>query len=296
MQLSQFYYFREIANCKSISAAAKNCYQSTQNLSRIIKSLEDELECKLLERSATGVELTESGICVLRHAKQRIQEHESMLRELQLIKEKDQRKIHLLSAYGILRLVRPEAIIQFQEDHPNLTLIYQEFPDLDVEERFNEKMGNTAFMVGPIDFNLYDYVELISIPLSAIVHKDHPLASRESISLLDFKDEPLYLESTRFKVYHIVKDACEELGFTPNVPFQTSGFSLCRSVVSRGKGVSIIVDDIYHEMESKDIVKIPLQEDLAWKIYMVTRKGDPLTPAIMEFERFVLRQLRSEKE
>lgn len=295
MNLNQLYCFREICLSKSMAAAARKCYQSTQNLSRMVKAMEDELDTTLLVRSPTGVELTESGECVLRHAELRIHEHENLLKELQLIKEKQQRQVHLLSSYGVLRLVRPEAILHFRKEHPDISLIYQEFPDLDVEERFDEKIGNVAFVVKPLPPGKYDFIDIASFPLSVIVNKNHHLARRETVSIRDLEGEPLYLESERFKIHHILKDACKKAGFHPDIVFQTSGFSLCKSVVSRGNGISVIVDDIYQEMESGSIVKIPLKENLRWNICMVTRKGDPLPPAIIEFEKFVLRQLQQYK-
>lgn len=296
MNLNQLYCFREICLSKSMTAAARKCYQSTQNLSRMVKALEDELDATLLVRSPTGVELTESGECLLRHAQMRIHEHENLLKELQLIREKQQRQVHLLSSYGILRLVHPEAILQFKKEHPDISLIYQEFPDLDVEERFDEKIGNVAFVVSPIDSEKYNIIDMASFPLSVIVNEKHPLAGKETVSVRDLEGEPLYLESERFKIHHILKDACKKAGFLPDIVFQTSGFSLCKSVVSRGNGVSVIVDHIYQEMESGNIVKIPLEENLRWNVCMITRKADPLPPAIMEFEKFVLQQLRQHRE
>ncbi len=61
MQIKQFEYVREIANCNSISKAAQNLFISQQTLSEALKLLETELGFKIFTRSNKGVTPTKSG-------------------------------------------------------------------------------------------------------------------------------------------------------------------------------------------------------------------------------------------
>ena len=61
MEFKHIEYFIETANHKSISKAAEALFISQQALSRCIKNLEAELNCKLFERTVKGSVLTEDG-------------------------------------------------------------------------------------------------------------------------------------------------------------------------------------------------------------------------------------------
>jgi DNA-binding transcriptional LysR family regulator len=54
-------YAIEVANTRSISKAAENLYTSQPNLSRAIKTLENELKIKIFKRSSKGIEVTIDG-------------------------------------------------------------------------------------------------------------------------------------------------------------------------------------------------------------------------------------------
>ena len=82
MQWDYLRYFVVLANTKSFYGAAKKLYISHQGLNRAITSLEEELDVKLLERSASGVRLTTRGEIFFDYAQNAIAQHDAMLDEL----------------------------------------------------------------------------------------------------------------------------------------------------------------------------------------------------------------------
>lgn len=62
-------YFLEVASQKSFSKAARNLHISQSAISRMIKSLEDEIGVTLFIRNAKTVELTAPGTIFLNYAK-----------------------------------------------------------------------------------------------------------------------------------------------------------------------------------------------------------------------------------
>lgn len=282
-----------VQTCKegSISKAAKRLYLSPQGLSRNIRQLEEELDTILLIRKTNGIELTASGELFYNRAQSMLRNYHTTLNELHNIDNKDCGSIELISAYGILRLITPEEIMRFQKENPKIPFSYTEYPDRIVESHFANKEGNIALSIAPFSQNLFDATEIVSFPLSVIVNVNHPLANKKIICVKDLQEEEMILESDVFKVNQIVTEACEEIGFTPDIVFQTSGFSLCNKVVERGPYISVVVDDIYEQMSNNNIIKIPFEECLQWKICMLTRKGEYINPSIHYFKEFVLRLL-----
>ena len=69
MNILHMKYAVEVANTRSISKAAENLYTSQPNLSRAIKTLENELKIKIFKRSSKGIEVTIDGEEFLLYAK-----------------------------------------------------------------------------------------------------------------------------------------------------------------------------------------------------------------------------------
>lgn len=69
MRIEQLQYLVKIAECGSITKAAKQLYLSQPSLTKAIQQLEAEYKIQLFTRSATGIELTSSGKNFLHRAK-----------------------------------------------------------------------------------------------------------------------------------------------------------------------------------------------------------------------------------
>src|SRR5271170_5646651 len=70
MELRHLRYFVAVAEAGSLTVAAKKKLHTAQpSLSRQIRDLEYEVGAQLLTRSASGVELTDSGRTFLDHAR-----------------------------------------------------------------------------------------------------------------------------------------------------------------------------------------------------------------------------------
>ncbi|MBR5510379.1 MAG: LysR family transcriptional regulator [Lachnospiraceae bacterium] len=68
MELKQLQYFVACAELGSFSKAADELYTTQPNVSKIIKSLEEELGFELFERQKRGIQLTEKGQLIYEQA------------------------------------------------------------------------------------------------------------------------------------------------------------------------------------------------------------------------------------
>ena len=75
--------FLEVAQSESINEAARNLFMTHQNLNKIIKNLEAELNTQLFIRTNRGIQLTANGKELFVTASQMIKNYESFLDRLQ---------------------------------------------------------------------------------------------------------------------------------------------------------------------------------------------------------------------
>lgn len=300
MTIKDLENFRTVCEERSITKAARLLYITPQGLSKSIKNLESEWHTRLLNRTTQGITLTETGEYLYQHLPEFLDSYYNIYTNVQKIQQTQNREIDLLSAYGILRLVSPECITDFRTKHPEITLRYREYPDKQVERLFREKEGNVAFTIGPSepdDFTEFHAIKLESFPIKLLVNRSHPLSQKQYVEITDLKNEPLYLESSDFYIHHLIVEKCKLAGFTPNIIFETSGFSLCHKMVRKNKGISVVVDFVFDDMGDDSMTLIPFCDgNYEWTTYMLTRKEKDISPDILLFQKYVVKWMKNMKQ
>ena len=300
MTIKDLENFRTVCEERSITKAARLLYITPQGLSKSIKNLESEWHTRLLNRTTQGITLTETGEYLYQHLPEFLDSYYNIYTNVQKIQQTQNREIDLLSAYGILRLVSPECITDFRTKHPEITLRYREYPDKQVERLFREKEGNVAFTIGPSepdDFTEFHAIKLESFPIKLLVNRSHPLSQKQYVEITDLKNEPLYLESSDFYIHHLIVEKCKLAGFTPNIIFETSGFSLCHKMTRKNKGISVVVDFVFDDMGDDSMTLIPFCDgNYEWTTYMLTRKEKDISPDILLFRKHVVKWMKNMKQ
>ena len=297
MDLKELEYFKMVCEQKSITKAAHALYMTPQGLSRIIKNIENEMGATLLNRTASGISLTRSGVYLYEHLADFLGPYRMVCSEIRCMEQQEKHEIDLLSAYGILRLVTPECIWDFKEKYPQITLHYREYPDHQVESRFLAGEGNVAFTVGNHSLKYMEATFMEKFEIKLLVNQAHPLSTKEKVTIKDLEGERLYIESPEFHIHSLILEKCRQAGFEPNIIFETSGFSLCHKMVQQNKGISVTVDFIFDDMKQEDLAMIPFEDGpYEWETYMLTRKGSTPNPDIRLFHSHVMKWLKDIKE
>lgn len=280
MTIQDLEYFAAVCREHSINRAARMLYITPQGLSKAIKNLEQDCT-RLLNRSSSGITLTESGRYLQEHLEDFLQQYYSIRRGIQSIGERERHEIDLLSAYGILRLVTPECLADFQRQHPQIHLHYREYPDKQVERLFAAKEGNVAFTIGPVAAADCSVKKLESFEIKLLVNRLHPLKRKGICDDPGSQGRgPSIWKAAEFQIYHLITGRCREAGFEPNILFETSGFSLCHKMVRQNRGISVTVDFIFEDMRDPELRTIPFSDgNYRWTTCMITRKEDLENPS-----------------
>ena len=178
--------FSAVAELRSLTAAAKRLGESTPTVSRKIDDLEKRLNCDLLIRSPRGVELTEAGRIVARHAEAINQETNSIWNEVCNLDIEGSGWIRIAARDGIAAHWLTRAIPAFQREHPRLGLemtIQPQDPDLlsgeaDLTFAFTEPRHRDLLSIrlGVLHYMLYaspDYLREHGRPQSLFDLQDH---------------------------------------------------------------------------------------------------------------------------
>jgi DNA-binding transcriptional LysR family regulator len=189
LSLRALRHFSVLVEERNYSRAALRLHLTQSALSRSIQSLEDELGLQLLDRTATGMEPTQTGRMVLDYAHRILGEEQALRRESELIRGHDSGRV----AFGVG--VFPAAGLL----SPLLTRVACEYPGLSVhveieswQRLFDKLRRDRLDFVVAVTHSLPPSSEFRARPLppqhgGLFVRRGHPLLQarkRELRSLL----------------------------------------------------------------------------------------------------------------
>ena len=130
----RLHVFRQVAEMRSLTRAAKALYLSQPAVTKHIKLLEDELRLPLFVRSSSGVTLTDAGAVFLQHVQTTETARARVLEQLQAPIGQLTGTLRLGSSMTIMSYYLPEILLRFRARYASVTC--------DVVE------GNTDLIVG----------------------------------------------------------------------------------------------------------------------------------------------------
>lgn len=80
--------------------------------------------------------------------------------------------------------------------------------------------------------------DLFVDPLLALVSREHPLAQLQRVPLEDLEDDPWIAGCPRCST-HLVR-ACEDVGYAPNIVYETDNFSATVGMVAADLGIALV--------------------------------------------------------
>lgn len=129
MNIRALEVFITVADTGNLTKASKLLYMTPQGVSKVIKNLESESDSELFLRTGNRLELSECGRYFLEYAVNAKSEYYHMRNKILRIKQKERGIVDLLSAFGILRLVTPECLLDFKQKYPEIEFHHRECPD-----------------------------------------------------------------------------------------------------------------------------------------------------------------------
>ena len=299
VDIKQLQYFTEVYRQKSFSKAAEHLYISQQGISMAIFRLEEELSCKLFCRSGKELELTEQGEFLLERAEKILEQfqicEDYFERERAMLRQA--RELKLASAYGVMPEFAGDLIFRFRQAHPDVWVGVQEYKDLDCEDAVWNEQAELGFAVGPVDSKKFE----VSPPLFTrrfclMVHKSHPLASEETVSVDVLRTTPIMIVDERFKTYETTMRCCRRRGFQPEVFFKASEVIAIHRLVSDNRGVGISVESVGEALDHPNVKTIPfIDPRMVWNVHLICKRDKTLSGIAHTFEKFASRQ-QSSKE
>ena len=254
MTLTELKYIVAVAREKHFGKAADACHVSQPTLSLAIKKLEEELDLKLFERSATEVTVTPLGSEVVLQA-------QSVLEQAANIKEIAKRgkdplagALKLGVIYTIGPYLLPDLVRHVIAKTPQMPLMLQENFTVKLLELLRTGELDCAILAEPFPDTNLAVAPLYDEPFLAAMPANHPFAQQDVVTVEQLKAETMLLlgtghcfrdhvlevcpEFARFSGESTTSSASSSVGIRKS--FEGSSLETIKHMVAAGMGVTLV--------------------------------------------------------
>ena len=279
MDMAQLNYLITTVEERSTTRAAERLHITQPALSKSIAKLEKELDLKLFSRSGRSNVLTKEGQAFYRWAKKTQQSFDSVMRE---ISSENSNSINI-------------AISSINTTNALIKAFCLEYANIRVNERiFNRDDFPSIIFRSDVDcvLSTVNYEEagvnsmlVMHSPLYIACANDHPFAQRDSISIMEAKNERFAFPLRSSLFSSTLTAIFEKAGFSPNVVSETET-SHTYELVKSGICVAICSGTSIYSTKT-DCSIIRLTDDFCFRdTFLLWEERDTPTSALSSFIDF----------
>lgn len=273
MDLRRMYYFNATVKYQSFSRAAKSLHISQPSLSNAIKTLELEINAPLIERTTKQFQLTELGQQFYERSKSLLAQFEVMDTELKELAKGEQLEIRL----GMIESANhwfSQVIIAYQKQYPQnqITLIDTLYNQTVRQALLGLNVHGVITNQHIVDQEIKSEL-LYTEPYVVLTKKDHPFASKEKITLVDFAEESLIIGMPEFQTSAQILKAFEQENITPHIQYKIERFEMIKVLVEEGLGIALLPQQYVNHHLSESLISRQVHSDLLSRsVYLSTMK------------------------
>lgn len=280
MTLTQLEIFSLVAELRGFTAAANRLGISQSAVSHALKSLEQELGVELLRRHQSQVELSDIGQQLLLRARAMLGLANTLRQEAADARGMKSGTLRI-GSFGPTSSIKllPMILQHYRSAHPGIEVHIDEGPDRQVIQWLEERRIDVGFVVLPED--RFDTFMLIEDQLVALLPNDHPLASRDSLSLRDLCHDPFVL--TEAGSSELVSRLFGAARLTPNIRYRCSQLLSTLDTVSRGDALTVVAEGSLPDDSDDRYVKKPLSPAVTRQVGLAVLDQRQSSPATLAF-------------
>jgi len=240
MELRHLRYFVALADCLSFTRAAERVHVTQSTLSHQIRQLEDELGQPLFERIGKKVVTTEAGELLRGYAARALQEVDHGVALLKPGSGQLSGNVRVGATHTFNIGLIPECVAQSLARHPTVRIGVEELSAEVIVDRVKSRELDLGIAYRPHDAAQLWFEPLYNEEMVLVVAKDHPLAARKRIRMVELHRQELVLMSTHFSTRTMLDECFRAAGAEPLVVAEMSTVAPMLALVARTRIGSIV--------------------------------------------------------
>ena len=285
MNLRDLELFCEIASLGSFSKAAKAHGISQPAASEIVKALEEQLGCELLNRAVRPLDLTPEGRIYYDGCRELLDDYRRLEDRILQRRDKVVGPVRVAAIYSVGLLQIDCYVKEFERLYPDAALDLQYLHPEEVLERVSNEevdLGLMSFAPRRADLICERWQDQSVV---VVVAPQHRLAGRKTLQASELDGESLVGFTAELRMRQEIDRWLKQAKVSVNVVHAFDNIENIKRAVEVGSGIGLLpIATVRRELEIGSLVAIELQ-DVAWvrRLDIVYKRTKPFTTAISRF-------------
>lgn len=282
--------FIAVAESSNLTDAAVRLGIPQPTLSRAVRRVERGVGADLFDRGGRGLVLNTRGRAYLPHARRALAELAEGVARVSRLMDPEHGTVRLDFMHSLGTWLVPDLLRDYRELHPGVDFqLHQGAARLLVDRVLAD--ATDIALVGPRPAEAgadLGWHQLSVQRLALAVPEGHRLAAPGPVDLREAAEEPFVGMLPGYGTRMLLDSIAAELGFSPNLVFESMELTTVAGLVSAGLGVALLpLDDPY--LAPRGIVLRPVDPPQYRELGLVWRTGADAAPPVDQFREFILR-------
>lgn len=276
-------YFVAVADELHFTRAATRLFIAQQSLSARIRELEATVGVTLLRRTTRSVELTPAGEAFLAEARAALAAIDRAVNRARQIERGPASTLSIGFMVSAAAELTAPILSEFARRHPQVRVDLHEYPYDDPSVGLASGAVDVGFVRLPITLPEGRYERLFTDPRGVCISTEHPLASRDSVSVTEILNEPLAAPrcaDPAWRTYWLLED--ERGGKPATVVADTGSLAEELDAVALGQYAMVTVIGAARYAPRPGVCIVPIH-DIPGTETVVAWRADRETEFVREF-------------
>jgi DNA-binding transcriptional LysR family regulator len=284
MDFDQLETFLEVARLSSFSRAAEKRFRTQPAISSQIRSLEEEVGAKLLDRSGGKVSLTAPGKIFQRYAEEALDARKATFVAIAEAERVPRGEIIVGANEGTCLHILPEVFAEFKRQYPDVAVNIKRADYAKVLESVIDNSVDFGVVSLPVTDNRLTVVLIHRDELVVIAPPHHPLAKMKSVVVTEVAKYPLVVPKAGH-TRDLLDNLFHEHRLKPRYAMELDSSELLKRFVAADVGVGFIArSNVIEDVRADVLAALPLADaQIRRDLALVFRKDKALSRAALAF-------------
>ena len=228
----------DVASSGSIRQSAERLSITPSALTRKIQDFEAELGNQIFERMPQGMRLNAAGELVLRHIRSQLSDFERLRSQLADLSGVRRGHITIAASQAFAHGLIPQEIATYRAQHPLVSFSVLVRDHVHAVKAVAGFEADVALVIAPPPAPEFQPLLVLHQPLCALMSKDHPLASAETVRLRDCLRYPVAMPGPTLAIRHLLQAALVRSGLPVNAVVESDSFEVLRTYATGEEVIS----------------------------------------------------------
>ena len=259
--LRQLRAFVAVAEEGSFTLAARRIFVTQSAVSHSLRTLEDQLSCRLLDRSGKRVVVTSEGEILLRRCRRVLHELDQAGRDLDGLRRWGQTRIRIGAPHTLCHFMVPSVLREFRDCFPRCEPLIEAGDTAMLLDRLGDSDLDLVVGLKPRGRGDDGYRPMFRDRLAFVVSPFHPWAMENQADAGSIHEHQFIIYAKATETHRLIEEWLEKEGGRARQPMVLGDMQAIKEMAKLGIGVAIVAPwGAAREIEEGTLKVVPLRK------------------------------------